>query len=574
MIALRRLARENLDARHPVGIRVVPDFLPVRDGFEDIEMLALVFVHPLDLDVEHGFGIEVHPVHPRHIVAKRGLVGVFHIHITVEPALILDGGFEFFKLFEVSDPVLANGLRDQTRKRRIARMQPAARRDPVGLVDNPVGMQRVEFLEHGLFHQIGVQSRDPVHTVGHDEGQLAHLHLPVGTRGERAVRVGLVMRVVNAVDDVQMARQKPPEQPLVPPLQRLRQKRVVGVVHTMMGDVERLFKGQSALVMQDPQKLRSCNRRVRVVELDRDLFRQEFQIVVVAVKAAQDVADRGGGEEIFLFETQFLARLVAVFGIEHTRNGARQCLMLGGGREVTGVEQVQIEGINRTPRPEPQRVGPAPLPADDGRVEGFGLYHLGGPPDGFAVLEMHIPAKADVDAHFGPFEFPRVRFLQPCFRTFDLTAVDKALFEQAVLVADAIAIGRTADGRETVEETGGQSPQPAIAQRRVRFVIQNGAHIHAEGLQRFFRLFDHFQIENPVLKQTPDQKFHREVINPLAVLFVGLARRGHPSVHDSVADCMAERHPPVEGLRMFRILAHRVGEMSQQGIAEIGGGLN
>ncbi len=51
-VARRRLAREHLDARHPVAFRVRLDRLIVRHRLDDVEQLALVFVDALDLHVE------------------------------------------------------------------------------------------------------------------------------------------------------------------------------------------------------------------------------------------------------------------------------------------------------------------------------------------------------------------------------------------------------------------------------------------------------------------------------------------------------------------------------------------
>ena len=51
-VARRRLAGKDLDARHPVALRIVLDRVVERDRLQDVEQLALVFVDALDLDVE------------------------------------------------------------------------------------------------------------------------------------------------------------------------------------------------------------------------------------------------------------------------------------------------------------------------------------------------------------------------------------------------------------------------------------------------------------------------------------------------------------------------------------------
>ena len=78
-------------------------------------------------------------------------------------------------------------------KSRIALDQPAAKGDAVGLVDDAAGIDRVEGMEHGLAHEIGVERRDAVDLVRADEGEVAHSHPPAGVfvdqryRGEQAL---------------------------------------------------------------------------------------------------------------------------------------------------------------------------------------------------------------------------------------------------------------------------------------------------------------------------------------------------------------------------------------------------
>src|SRR6201999_2840454 len=58
-ITCRRLAGEDLDARHPVALRIILDRVVERDRFHDVEQLPLVFVDVLDLHVEQGGRIDL-----------------------------------------------------------------------------------------------------------------------------------------------------------------------------------------------------------------------------------------------------------------------------------------------------------------------------------------------------------------------------------------------------------------------------------------------------------------------------------------------------------------------------------
>jgi hypothetical protein len=118
VIARRGLAGEDLDPRRPVRARIGADRLPVGDGLEDVEMLALVFVQALDLDVEHHVGIERQPMlgcaHP---IGEVGLVGALGLGIGGEEAGVVDMRLQLRQLLQIADPVLADPVGDDPRQR-------------------------------------------------------------------------------------------------------------------------------------------------------------------------------------------------------------------------------------------------------------------------------------------------------------------------------------------------------------------------------------------------------------------------------------------------------------------------
>ena len=76
-------------------------------------------------------------------------------------------------------------------------------------------------------------------------------------------------------------------------------------------------------------------------------------------------------------------------------------------------------------------------------------------------------AEVDVVDHLGPLELPRVAERQPVLRIFLLPAVLDDLAEQAVVVADAVAVGGDAERRHAFHEAGGEPAEAAVAERRV-----------------------------------------------------------------------------------------------------------
>ena len=62
------------------------------------------------------------------------------------------------------------------------------------------------------------------------------------------------------------------------------------------------------MIDQQPHQLGDRDRGVGVVELDRGLVGQRADVAEILDVAADDVLDRGRGEEILLPQPQFLAR--------------------------------------------------------------------------------------------------------------------------------------------------------------------------------------------------------------------------------------------------------------------------
>jgi hypothetical protein len=550
------------------GAGIVADLLPERDGLEDVEVLALVFVDALDLDVEHRVGVGGEAVGGGEPVRQPRLVRALDPREAVEEARVVEMRLELRQLLGIAHPGIADGLGDEAGEARVAAQHPAARRDAVGLVHDPLGVQAVQFGEDRLLHQVGVQRRDAVHPVRHDEGRSPMLTCAVADGGGAPVGMGAGVGLVDPVDDLHVARQEVAHQPLRPLLERLGQKRVVGVAEAAPGDLHRLVEGNAALVVEKAHEFRPGDGRMRVVELDRHLLRQLPQVVELRLEPAQEVAQRGGGEEVFLLEPQRLAALGRVVGVEHAGNGARQRLGLGRRGIVAPVEAVEVEELRRQRAPEPQRVGPAGLPAHHRRVVGLGDDRLGRAPDGAGARFVDMAAEADLELRLGPLELPDVALGQPVLGRLHLAAVLEALPEQAVLVADAVAVGRHAERGEAFHEAGGKPPEAAVAERGVGFVVARSSRTaaRASGTPRAHRRGARF--DHRVLEEAADQELHRQVVDPLVPLSIGRARRLEPAVDDPVAHRKRQRHAPVVDTRMVGILSLRIAEMRQHAVSE------
>ena len=564
-IARRGLAAEDLHPRHMRQVRVLADEMPLRDGLKDVEKLALVFVQPLDLHVEHRVRADADAGRPGDPVGRRHLVGALGGGEGIAKALVLHMRLKPRQPVEVILPPVPDRFGDQPRQRRVRHAQPAAGGDAVRLIHDPAGVELVQLGKQPFLDQFGMQSGDAVDAVGGDEGQFAHPHLVMlhdadvmGAVGEAAA-----VQAVDAFDDLHVARQDVADQPGGPAFQRLGQKGVVGVAKAGLRNVERLLKPDPVGIGQKPDQFRPGQRRMGVVHLDRDMGRQRRQVGMRFQIAAQNVLDRGGGQEKLLLQAQFLALIGRILGVEHPADGPRQRLRLCRRGVVAAVETLKVEGLGGLRAPQPQRIGPAPLPAHHRRVIGRGDHGFARRPERTAVLFDDLALEADRVGAFGPLEFPRVAGFQPVLGRLDLLAAFETLAEKAVFVADAIAVGRAADRRHAFHVAGGKTAQPAIAQRRVRLLPRQRREVLPQIGQNLLRHVAQAEVDRGILKDAADQEFHRQVIDTLAVLGPGAAGGGEPRPHDPVADRKRQRHAPVVIRGMARILAKRIGQMAQ-----------
>ena len=212
----------------------------------------------------------------------------------------------------------------------------------------------IEIVEHGLLHQVGMHRRDAVDAVGAYERQLPHPHPPSGFfvdqrhRGAEidvagAARVGqLQMRIVDAVDDLQMARQHALEQFERPGLQRFGQQRVIGVGQHGGGDLPRLVPAEIVQIDQDAHQLGDGEARMGIVELHRGLLRQSAQLAFGGEMPLDQILQRRCDEEIFLAQPQFAPGRAFVVGIQELADRLGAGLLGAGAEIIAGVEDVEF----------------------------------------------------------------------------------------------------------------------------------------------------------------------------------------------------------------------------------------
>jgi hypothetical protein len=230
-----------------------------------------------------------------------------------------------------------------------------------------------------------------------------------------------------------------------PLLQRLRHQGVVGIAHGGDGDLPGLIPFQVLLVNEDAHQLGDRQRGVGVVELDGRMVGKLRPLLAVTFEAAHDVGERTGDEEVLLLEAQLLAHVEGVVGVEDLAEVLRRDLAAHRLGVVAVVELVEVELLGALGRPEAERVDGLAAVADDRGVVGHAVDDLAADP--LEVVPSPLPDDLDLAAELhriddrGAHDLPGVAVAQPVVGLLDLPPRLDLLAEDAVVVADAVAVG-------------------------------------------------------------------------------------------------------------------------------------
>ena len=115
-----------------------------------VQQLALIFVHPLDLAVKDGIGIDHHSVLLLHISGQALFVLQLDFFELFQYRQVVFIGHQLFQLRSVIDIAVSDQLGDQGGQARICLVQPAAVSDAVGHVFKLIRHDLVEILKDGF----------------------------------------------------------------------------------------------------------------------------------------------------------------------------------------------------------------------------------------------------------------------------------------------------------------------------------------------------------------------------------------------------------------------------------------
>ena len=396
-----------------------------------------------------------------------------------------------------------------------------------------------------------MQLRNAVDGLAVGDAHVGHVRLVISQDGHvadavplarEAVKQLLAQAAVELLHDRVDTRQGIAHHGLRPLLQGLGHDGVVGVGNRVDGDLLGDLPRQVLLVHQDAHQLRNDQRRVRIVDVEGNLLRQQIHVGAVdALEVLQGVLQGRGDQEVLLHQAQLLAVVGVVFRIEDLGDlSSDGVAVLGGAVVIAGGELLQVEVLGQHGAPHAQAVDDLVVVAEDRQIirhsdDVFGILQ------GDIVLAAHPvfrDAAAETDGHSVALgrNLPGIAVGQPLIRHLDLLAVNDALTEQTVLVADGAAHGRQIQGGERIQEASGKTAQTAVAQSRFRLLVQHAAQGQTQLIESLFVFLGGAEVEQVVVQPAAGQELDGEVVQALGLLLTASFLFKAPLQHDLVTD--------------------------------------
>ena len=289
-----------------------------------------------------------------------------------------------------------------------------------------------------------------------------------------------------------------------------------------------------------------------------------------ALGPRENVLERRTHAEVLLLEPKLAPHDRRIVGVQNSREIFRVVLVPDGLLVVALVEVAQIELAVRLGGPQANAVDRGRSIPGHQHVVGHGHDVDGVGPvtaqrAGLIPVLDEAAAKANRVHRIVPRVLPRVTPAQPDLRLLDLPPVLDALPEHPVDVADSVAAGGVAEGRQTFHEARRQSSEPAVAQGGFGLVLEKLVQLDTEFLQGLSANLLHAQVDQIGLQRPAWQEFHREVVDDLGVLLRGPAHRFEPVFRHVPTHEPRECSKPVDLGRVLRSLGeetdHHVGQL-------------
>ena len=394
-----------------------------------------------------------------------------------------------------------------------------------------------------------MQLAHTVDGIAHGHAQVRHVHHAVGNHRHVTDALPLAGEVIPqpraqpAVDLLQNlinAGQQLPHHFFRPLLQRFRHDGVVCVGHRLLHNGGSFVPAKALFVHQDTHHFRNSKPRVRIVDVDAHLLRQQLEVAPVQFfEILDDVLQRGACEEIVLLEPQHLAFVVVVLRIQHLGDDLRCFRRLHRLAVLALTKRRQVNVLGAAGRPHAKRVHRRRIIAYNRHVVRDGLHRVVIPVDKarhtVVVHLVHMAAEVNLAGVLHHGHFPHVAVGQPAVWQFHLLTIHNFLAEQAVFIANRAAHRRQIQAGQAVQEACRQASEAAVAQARFRLFLQQVVHIDAQFAQRLPVYIRGHQVQHVAIQAAPHQKFYRQIIQPLELGFLALLTGNGVLLHNLVA---------------------------------------
>ena len=548
---------------------------------EHIEMLPLVLMDAFCLNIEErvGFDFDAGALFDQR--GKTAFGGEFYFPPELMELGIIGKSFELAELVKVTQPAVTDATADKRRQLRITDRDEPPRRNAIGNIAELLRPHLGKILHHQLPEHLRVHPCHAVDVVTAHCGKMGHTHISFTAfidkrhSGKTRVIAGklcphfIEKTAVDFIDDFKVPRQQLAEQTQRPFLQRLGQKRMIGIGKGMTGNVPGSVPVKLVFVDEDSHQFRHGNRRVRVVKLDGKFFVKLVEPASQQQMHANHILQRTGGKKELLLQAKGFALHGQVIGIQDLGDIFREYFIFNRTVVIAVIERGKIERLDGLGLPEAQSIARAHAIAENGRIIRHALDHRFGYPSHTVTsllvrIGLGMSAKLYVESQLGPGNLPRVAKPQPLVGNLDLPAVADDLVEDAELITNAIPDGRHFKRRERIHITRRQPPQAAVAKARLILLFQHIFQVDIELGHRLTNLLGHTKIKQVIRKMRAGQKLGGHIGDHARVLLGIRFERLHALLEHTVADGQRKRRVKVVACGPHRRTSHTVKQVIEK----------
>ena len=262
---------------------------------------------------------------------------------------------------------------------------------------------------------------------------------------------------------------------------------------------------------------------MRIVRLDGNALGEFLPVLAVFLLIrADDVLKSRRDEHILLLEPEHLAGVCLVVRIEDAGYSLDVAAKFHSRRIVAPVIGVHIEVfLIRLGGPEAESIDRVSSVSHNGYVVRHGEDRVsalpGKPVFSVLLVPYNVTAEADDDCVFRLSDLPGVPVFKPVVGKLRLTAVHYILVEKAVTVADSVSVAVVSEGRERIDEAGGEPSETAVSETGIRLLLIELVEVLAHILKSGADYIGDAEIHQIVFEQPADKKLHREIIDLLCL---------------------------------------------------------